>query len=236
MTRPAVPHDDPPSDRVWPPTGNRALASSLRLSRHSSSQLLAATFERLLPHVIPPAPSTGPLRSQLIELLSRQASLFAAAPLHVTTLACLTLGSQVVTQGKRRRADPNRNAAHPGNRPVPPTVRRHSQSSHAREELDDFDIELAMCNSSDRWFSHEEPGYETSTGTTARTSLTTFSPPTNAHTPLHRNARSTRPQRKELVESRRHWQNKFGEWLAAKHGSVHFEAGRETGMAEWQTT
>lgn len=93
-----------------------------------------------------------------------------------------------------------------------------------------------MCNSSDRWFSHEEPGYETSTGTTARTSLTTFSPPTNAHTPLHRNARSTRPQRKELVESRRHWQNKFGEWLAAKHGSVHFEAGRETGMAEWQTT
>lgn len=41
------------------------------LYRHfnSSSQLLAATFERLLPQVIPPAPTSGTLRERLIELL-----------------------------------------------------------------------------------------------------------------------------------------------------------------------
>ena len=59
---------------------------------HSSSHLLAATFERLLPQVTTPAPTSGPLREQLIELLSRQAALFNDAPLHVTTLAWLSLG------------------------------------------------------------------------------------------------------------------------------------------------
>lgn len=56
------------------------------LYRHfnSSSQLLAATFERLLPQVIPPAPTSGTLRERLIELLSRQADLFAEAPVQVT--------------------------------------------------------------------------------------------------------------------------------------------------------
>lgn len=64
------------------------------LYRHfqSSSHLLAATFERLLPQVTTPAPTSGSLRGQLIELLSRQAALFNDAPLHVTTLAWLSLG------------------------------------------------------------------------------------------------------------------------------------------------
>jgi len=64
------------------------------LYRHfqSSSHLLAATFERLLPQVTTPVPTSGPLRDQLIELLSRQAALFNDAPLHVTTLAWLSLG------------------------------------------------------------------------------------------------------------------------------------------------
>lgn len=64
------------------------------LYRHfqSSSHLLAATFERLLPQVITPAPTSGCLRDQLIELLSRQAALLNDAPLHVTTLAWLSLG------------------------------------------------------------------------------------------------------------------------------------------------
>ncbi|EUA09744.1 bacterial regulatory s, tetR family protein [Mycobacterium kansasii 662] len=46
------------------------------LYRHfsSSTQLLAATFERLVPQVHAP-PATGSLREQLIELLSRQATL-----------------------------------------------------------------------------------------------------------------------------------------------------------------
>ena len=63
------------------------------LYRHfsSSTQLLAATFERLLPHVEPP-PADGPLRERLIELLSRQAVLIEEAPIQLTTLAWLALG------------------------------------------------------------------------------------------------------------------------------------------------
>ncbi|MBU8821085.1 TetR family transcriptional regulator, partial [Mycolicibacterium goodii] len=42
------------------------------LYRHfgSSSHLLAATFERLLPQVTPPAPAGGTVRERLIELLT----------------------------------------------------------------------------------------------------------------------------------------------------------------------
>ncbi|EUA09687.1 bacterial regulatory s, tetR family protein [Mycobacterium kansasii 662] len=63
------------------------------LYRHfsSSAQLLAATFERLLPHVTPP-PLTGSLRDRLVELLSRQAALIEETPIHLTTLAWLALG------------------------------------------------------------------------------------------------------------------------------------------------
>jgi AcrR family transcriptional regulator len=63
------------------------------LYRHfnSSTQLLAATFERLLPQVTPP-PSTGSLRDRLLELLSRQAALIEETPVYLTTLAWLALG------------------------------------------------------------------------------------------------------------------------------------------------
>lgn len=114
------------------------------LYRHfsSSSHLLAATFERLLPQVTPPPPSSVPLREQLIELLKRQASLFAEAPLHLTTLAWLSLGPTSPdgddtghTQSLRTRV-----------------VAQYRQpfdaileSPLARDELDDFDVELAMC-------------------------------------------------------------------------------------------
>ncbi|MGD9620701.1 MAG: TetR/AcrR family transcriptional regulator [Mycolicibacterium sp.] len=119
------------------------------LYRHfnSSSQLLAATFERLLPQVIPPAPATGPLRDQLIELLNRQASLFAEAPLHVTTLAWLALGPTV-------SGDAGTSAITPAPTGALRTrvIDQYSQpfdailqSLQAREELDDFDVELAMC-------------------------------------------------------------------------------------------
>lgn len=119
--------------------------------------VLAATFERLLSHVIPLAPSTGPLRSQLIELLSRQAFLFVEAPLHVTTPAWLALGPASSEPGESADAQQT-----PTGTLRIRVIDQHRQpfeailqSSHAREELDDFDIELAMCNSSDRWFSHE---------------------------------------------------------------------------------
>ena len=114
------------------------------LYRHftSSSHLLAATFERLLPQVTPPLPSSVPLREQLIELLTRQATLFAEAPLHLTTLAWVSLGPLSPdgkdaghTQSLRKRVvDQYR-------QPFDTIL----QSPQARDELDDFDVELAMC-------------------------------------------------------------------------------------------
>lgn len=113
------------------------------LYRHfsSSTQLLAATFERLLPQVDPPA-GTGSLRDQLIELLSRQAMLFQEAPLQITTLAWVALG-------------PTPNSTHE-------TYDRHAlrarivdqyrhpfdvllQSPKARADLDELDLELILC-------------------------------------------------------------------------------------------
>ena len=114
------------------------------LYRHfnSSSHLLAATFERLLPQVTPLPPSSVTLREQLIDLLTRQAALFADAPLHLTTLAWLSLGSASTndddaghTQSLRMRVvDQYR-------QPFDAIL----QSPQARDELDDFDVELAMC-------------------------------------------------------------------------------------------
>jgi TetR/AcrR family transcriptional regulator, regulator of autoinduction and epiphytic fitness len=64
------------------------------LYRHfpSSTELLAAAFERLVPPVSP-VPQTGSLRDRLVELLSRQAALIENVPLQVTTIAWLALGS-----------------------------------------------------------------------------------------------------------------------------------------------
>ncbi len=115
------------------------------LYRHftSSSHLLAVTFERLLPQVTPPPPSTGSLRDQLVELLDRQASLFADAHLHVTLLAWLSLGptspaeaadTQASTKALRTRVvDQYRE-------PFDAIL----QSPRAHDELDDLDVELAM--------------------------------------------------------------------------------------------
>lgn len=64
------------------------------LYRHfdSSADLLAATFERLVPQV-DPSPTTGPLREQLIELITRQAARIDDAPLQLTTLAWMAMGT-----------------------------------------------------------------------------------------------------------------------------------------------
>lgn len=116
------------------------------LYRHfkSSSHLLAATFERLLPQVAAPAPTSGPLRERLIELLSRQAALFDDAPLHVTTLAWLALGPT----GAKGDADDGYASGALRAR----VIEQYRQpfdallsSAQARAELDDFDLELALC-------------------------------------------------------------------------------------------
>ena len=64
------------------------------LYRHfgGTAQLLAATFERLLPRVEVSATS-GSVRDQLIALLTAQADLIDQAPLNITTLAWLSIGS-----------------------------------------------------------------------------------------------------------------------------------------------
>jgi len=116
------------------------------LYRHfqSSSHLLAATFERLLPQVTTPVPTSGPLRDQLIELLSRQAALFNDAPLHVTTLAWLSLGPT----GPTNEADDRHTSGALRAR----VVEQYRQpfdailsSPTAQAELENFDRELALC-------------------------------------------------------------------------------------------
>lgn len=64
------------------------------LYRHfdSSADLLAATFERLVPQVSPP-PDTGSLRDRLVELLARQSALIDEAPIQLTTLAWVAMGT-----------------------------------------------------------------------------------------------------------------------------------------------
>ncbi|MCX5044776.1 TetR/AcrR family transcriptional regulator [Aldersonia sp. NBC_00410] len=64
------------------------------LYRHfpSSTELLAAAFERLVPPVSPP-PQRGSLRDRLVELVGGQAALIEDVPIQVAALAWLALGS-----------------------------------------------------------------------------------------------------------------------------------------------
>lgn len=112
------------------------------LYRHftSSSQLLAATFERLLPQVESLPPAQGLLREQLIELLTRQAGLFAEAPLHVTVLAWLALGPTAAGDQHASTALRAR-VIEQYRRPFDAVL----QHATARAELDNVDPQLALC-------------------------------------------------------------------------------------------
>lgn len=113
------------------------------LYRHfsSSTQLLAATFERLLPQVAPP-PAAGSLRDQLVELLGRQATLFQQAPLQVTTLAWVALGPTPdgTAENYDRGALRARIIDH-YRQPFDALLK----SPEARAEFDEFDLELILC-------------------------------------------------------------------------------------------
>lgn len=65
------------------------------LYRHfgTGTELLAAAFERLIPPV-PPTPPQGPVREQLLTLLTSQAKLIENAPLQLTVLSWLGLSLQ----------------------------------------------------------------------------------------------------------------------------------------------
>lgn len=71
---------------------SRVARTTLYRNFGSSTGLLAATFERLLPRVEPPEAS-GALRERLTGLLTRQAMLIDQAPIHLTLLAWLGIGS-----------------------------------------------------------------------------------------------------------------------------------------------
>jgi len=77
------------------------------LYRHfgSTTDLLAATFERLLPPVDTDI-DTGPLRERLISLLTTQADLIEQAPVQMTTLAWLAMGPVNSGDASRRDLDP----------------------------------------------------------------------------------------------------------------------------------
>jgi TetR/AcrR family transcriptional regulator, regulator of autoinduction and epiphytic fitness len=117
------------------------------LYRHfgCSSDLLAATLERLIPPITQP-PSTGSLRDRLVELVYRQATLIKEAPLHLTTLAWLAL---------RSNTD---DAADEQGLPTPSSTLQARvidhyiqpleailQSPEAHDQLDELDLELAVC-------------------------------------------------------------------------------------------
>ena len=117
------------------------------LYRHfgGSSDLLAATLERLIPPITQP-PSTGSLRDRLVELVCRQATLNEEAPLHLTTLAWLALRSNA-EDGDDGQDSQTANSA------LQARVVEHYiqpleailQSPEAHAELDEFDLERAVC-------------------------------------------------------------------------------------------
>ncbi|MBF9315602.1 MULTISPECIES: TetR/AcrR family transcriptional regulator [Mycobacteroides] len=119
------------------------------LYRHftSSTHLIAATFERLLPQVTAPAPTSGTLRERLIELLTRQAALLTEAPLHLTTLAWVALGPTALPEKTTETTEHN-----PSTTLRTRVIDQYRQpfdailhSTDAHEQLGNLDIDLAIC-------------------------------------------------------------------------------------------
>src|SRR6201984_12548 len=117
------------------------------LYRHfgGSSDLLAATLERLLPPVTPP-PSTGSLRDRLVELVCRQATLYEEAPLHLTTLAWLALRSNTDDAGAGQDCQTPSSAlqARVVEHYIQP-LESILQSPESPAHLAEFNLELAVC-------------------------------------------------------------------------------------------
>ncbi|MDA3638809.1 TetR/AcrR family transcriptional regulator [Mycobacterium xenopi] len=111
------------------------------LYRHfgSTTHLLAAAFERLLPQVSSP-PASGDLRDQLIELVHRQAALIDEAPLHLTALAWLALRPSPHSDARQPLAGLSARVIEQYRRPFDELL----AGPAARAELDDFDTTLAI--------------------------------------------------------------------------------------------
>ena len=111
------------------------------LYRHfeSSTDLVAAAFERLLPQAETPATTTS-IRDDLLKLMHRQAELIDQAPLQMTTLAWLAMLPE--------QPDGDQNALAPLRRRVVEQYRepfdRVLTSDVATAELGDLDLTMAV--------------------------------------------------------------------------------------------
>ena len=96
------------------------------------------------PPVTPP-PSTGSLRDRLVELVCRQATLYEEAPLHPTTLAWIALrstaGADDAQDWQRCKGTLQARVVEHYRQPFEAVL----QSPDAHTQLDEFDLELAVC-------------------------------------------------------------------------------------------
>ncbi|AZZ83799.1 MULTISPECIES: TetR/AcrR family transcriptional regulator [Gordonia] len=117
------------------------------LYRHfeSSTDLVAAAFERLLPQAETPAMTTS-IRDDLLKLMQRQAELIEQAPLQLTTLAWLAMLPE--QPGQSEQSDGEQNALAPLRRRVVEQYRepfdRVLTTDVATAELDNFDLTMAV--------------------------------------------------------------------------------------------
>ena len=117
------------------------------LYRHfeSSTDLVAAAFERLLPQAETPETTTS-IRDDLLKLMQRQAELIEHAPLQLTTLAWLAMLPEQPRQSGQ--SDGDQNALAPLRRRVVEQYRepfdRVLTSDVATAELDNFDLTMAV--------------------------------------------------------------------------------------------
>ena len=117
------------------------------LYRHfeSSTDLVAAAFERLLPQAETPETTTS-IRDDLLKLMQRQAELIEQAPLQLTTLAWLAMLPEQPRQSGQSDGDQNAHA--PLRRRVVEQYRepfdRVLTSDVATAELGDLDLTMAV--------------------------------------------------------------------------------------------
>lgn len=116
------------------------------LYRHfgCSSDLIAATLERVFPPVTE-LPTKGSLRDQLVELLCRQLALYQDAPLHLTTLAWLALRSNAEDADEQGCQTPNSLLQSRVSEHYTQPLEAILQSAEARDELSEFNLEVAVC-------------------------------------------------------------------------------------------
>ncbi|PWD41065.1 TetR family transcriptional regulator [Gordonia paraffinivorans] len=117
------------------------------LYRHfeSSTDLVAAAFERLLPQAETPETTTS-IRDDLLKLMQRQAELIEQAPLQLTTLAWLAMLPEQPRQSGQ--SDGDQNVLAPLRRRVVEQYRepfdRVLTSDVATAELGDLDLTMAV--------------------------------------------------------------------------------------------